>query len=151
LSGSIIHPKDTKLIDIIEKKGGRIVGDDLWSGRNSVLNIDIKEPSIKGIADAYIDRVPHPATPWLDLGTDGRVKYLKQLIHDHKANGIIYHTLRLCDPYSFKTNEIKTALDGIPLLEIHTEYAGSDKEGINTRVEAFVEMLHNKNRLVEDK
>jgi len=29
------------------------------------------------------------------------------------------------------------------MLEIHTEYAGSDFEAIRTRVEAFVEMLKN--------
>ncbi|HIH43761.1 MAG TPA: 2-hydroxyacyl-CoA dehydratase [Candidatus Methanoperedenaceae archaeon] len=32
----------------------------------------------------------------------------------------------------------------VPLLEIHTEYAGSDIEAIRTRVEAFVELLNNK-------
>jgi benzoyl-CoA reductase/2-hydroxyglutaryl-CoA dehydratase subunit BcrC/BadD/HgdB len=33
------------------------------------------------------------------------------------------------------------AAKGIPLLEIHTEYAGSDFEAIRTRIEAFVEIL----------
>jgi benzoyl-CoA reductase/2-hydroxyglutaryl-CoA dehydratase subunit BcrC/BadD/HgdB len=31
--------------------------------------------------------------------------------------------------------------EGIPLLEIHTEYAGSDFEAIRTRAEAFLEMI----------
>jgi len=143
LSGSIIPPGDTKLIDIIEQLGGRIVGDDLWSGLNSFLNVDIKEPTVKGIADAYIDRVPHAALPYLDLETDRRLKNLKQLIHDFKAQGVIYHTLRYCDAFSFKAIETKNVLkrEKIPLLEIHTEYAGSDIEAIRTRVEAFIEML----------
>ncbi|MBU4221931.1 MAG: 2-hydroxyacyl-CoA dehydratase family protein [Euryarchaeota archaeon] len=149
LSGSIIPPKDTKLIDIIEQVGGRIVGDELWSGLNPSLNVNIKEPSVKGIADAYINRVPHAALPYLDLETDGRLKNLKQLIKDYKAQGVIYHTLRYCDPFTFKAGETKDVLknEGVPLLEIHTEYAGSDVEAIRTRAEAFVELIKNKNIL----
>lgn len=147
VSGSIIPPKDTKLIDIIEQVGGRIVGDDLWSGLNPSLNVNIREPSIKGIAQAYINRIPHAALPFLDLETDGRVKNLRQLIYDYKAQGVIYHTLRFCDPFSFKAGETKDLLkkDSIPLLEIHTEYAGSDVEAIRTRAEAFVEVIKNRN------
>lgn len=146
ISGSIIPPKDTKLIDIIEQVGGRIIGDDLWSGINQFVNLDIKEPTVKGIANAYINRVPHAALPYMDLESDGRIKHLKQLIHDYKAQGVIYHTLRYCDSFSFKAGETKEILkkEGIPLLEIHTEYAGSDVEAIRTRAEAFVEMIKNK-------
>lgn len=148
LSGSIIPPKDTKLLNIIEHVGGRIVGDDLWSGLNPFLNLEIRENSIKGIADAYINRVPHAALPYLDLKTDGRLKNLRQLIQDYKAQGVIYHTLRFCDPFTFKAGELKDVLnkDGIPFLEIHTEYAGSDVEAIRTRVETFVEVAGQKNR-----
>jgi benzoyl-CoA reductase/2-hydroxyglutaryl-CoA dehydratase subunit BcrC/BadD/HgdB len=32
----------------------------------------------------------------------------------------------------------------VPLLEIHTEYAGSDFEAIRTRVEAFIEMVESR-------
>ncbi len=146
LSGSIIPPGDSKLLDIIEQVGGRIVGDDLWSGLSPFLNVDIKEPSIKGIADAYINRIPHAALPYLDLKTDRRLKNLKKLVHDQKAQGVIYHTLRYCDPFTFKAGETKDVLkkEGIPLLEIHTEYASSDIEAIRTRAEAFVEMIRNK-------
>lgn len=145
LSGSVIPPKDRKLIDIIEKVGGKIVGDDLWSGLAPHLNVDIKEPTVKGIAYAYLSRVPHAALPYLDLATDERLRVLKGLIGDYQAQGVINHTLRYCDPYTFKAGETKDVLKqvGVPLLEIHTEYAGSDFEAIRTRVEAFVEMLRN--------
>ena len=147
LSGSIIPPKDKKLINIIEQVGGRIVSDDLWSGLNPSIDVNIKEPTINGIADAYINRVPHAALPYLDLETDRRLANLKQLIRDYKAQGVIYHTLRYCDPFTFKAGETKDVLrkEGVPLLEIHTEYAGSDVEAIRTRAEAFVELVKNKN------
>ncbi len=147
ISGSIIPPKDRKLINIIEQVGGTIVGDDLWSGLNPILDVNIKEPSIEGIADAYLNRVPHASLPYLELETDKRLKNLKQLIKDNRAQGVIYHTLRYCDPWTFKAGETKNVLktEGIPLLEIHTEYAGSDEGAIRTRAEAFIELVRNKN------
>jgi benzoyl-CoA reductase/2-hydroxyglutaryl-CoA dehydratase subunit BcrC/BadD/HgdB len=145
ISGSVLPPGDHKLIDIIEKVGGRIVGDDLWSGLVPHLNLNIKEATVKGIAYAYLTRVPHAALPYLDLATDERVRNLKSLVSEFKAQGVINHTLRYCDPFTFKAGETKEELrkEGVPMLEIHTEYAGSDFEAIRTRVEAFVEMLKN--------
>jgi benzoyl-CoA reductase/2-hydroxyglutaryl-CoA dehydratase subunit BcrC/BadD/HgdB len=143
LSGSVIPPSDRKLIDIIGEFRGRIVGDDLWSGLAPSLSLDIKEPTLEGLADAYIDRFPHGALPYLDLETDRRLENLRVSIDKYQANGVIYHTLRYCDPFSFKANETKKVVgeDGIPLLEIHTEYAGSDIEAMRTRTEAFMEIL----------
>jgi benzoyl-CoA reductase/2-hydroxyglutaryl-CoA dehydratase subunit BcrC/BadD/HgdB len=89
---------------------------------------------------------PTVPLPYLDLETDGRIKNLKQLIRRFKAQGVIYYTLRYCDPYTFKTLETKEVLqkEGVSLLDIHTEYARSDIEGLRTRVETFVEILKNK-------
>ncbi len=149
LSGSIIPPGDHKLISIIEKLGGRIVGDDLWSGLAPSLNVRIEEPSVAGLAEAYLNRTPHGALPYLDLESDGRLRNLRRLIETFQAKGVLYHTLRYCDPFSFKAGETKDVVnrDGVPLLEIHTEYAGSDYEAIRTRAEAFVEMLKNRSIL----
>jgi benzoyl-CoA reductase/2-hydroxyglutaryl-CoA dehydratase subunit BcrC/BadD/HgdB len=143
ISGSIIPPKDHKLIDIIESLGGRIVGDDLWSGNSPYVGVDVKEATLKGIADAYLDRLPHASLPYLDQKTDRRLIHLRELAKRTEAKGIVYHTLRYCDAWTFKTNETKEVLgrDGVALLDIHTEYAGSDYEAIRTRAEAFLEML----------
>ena len=149
LSGSLIPPGDTKLIDIIEQLGGRIVGDDLWSGLNFFLNLEIKEPTPYGVADAYLDRIPHASLPYLDLPTDGRLANLKHQIQQFNADGVIYHTLRYCDAFTFKAGETKDVLKNVPFLEIHTEYSGSDFEAIRTRVEAFVEMIKNKKEIAE--
>lgn len=143
ISGSVIPPGDRKLINIITNAGGRIVGDDLWSGLIPYLDLEIKEISPGGVALGYLNRTPHGALPYLNLDSDRRLRTLKELISQFNAQGVIYHTLRYCDPFTFKAKETKDVLnaDGIPLLEIHTEYAGSDFEAIRTRVEAFVEMI----------
>lgn len=147
ISGSVIPPGDRKLIEIIREVGGRIVGDDLWSGIIPYLDLDIDDISPAGIALAYLNRTPHGALPYPHLESDRRVKKLHELVSVFQADGVIYHTLRYCDPYSFKAKETKDLLGerGISLLEIHTEYARSDFEAVRTRVEAFVELLRVRN------
>jgi len=144
IAGSLIPPGDHKLINIVEQVGGVIVGDELWSGLTPSLNINIREPTLDAIADGYLGRIPHAAIPCLDIATDRRVANLRKLIKDFKADAVIYHTLRFCDPYTFKANETRELLKGTPFLEIHTEYAGSDVEAIRTRVEAFIELVDNR-------
>jgi benzoyl-CoA reductase/2-hydroxyglutaryl-CoA dehydratase subunit BcrC/BadD/HgdB len=143
ISGSVIPDGDVKLRGIIADVGGKVVGDDLWSGLIPWLDVNVQEYTPEALAKAYIERTPHGALPYLDLKTDRRLAKLDNLLTHFKANGLIYHTLRYCDPYTFKAKETKDvlALRDMPFLEIHTEYAGSDYEAIHTRVEAFGEML----------
>ncbi|MDD1702061.1 MAG: 2-hydroxyacyl-CoA dehydratase family protein [Methanoregula sp.] len=150
LSGSPIPPGDNKIINLIEEMGGRIVADDLCFGLRPYLEIDVKEATAQGIADAYLDKIPCASLPYLkDLETDRRLANLSALIKHFQPDGLIYHTLRFCDAFTFKGNETKTFLK-IPFMEIHTEYAGSDIEGVRTRVEAFLEMIQDeKSRRLE--
>jgi len=148
ISGSILPPGDNKLIQLIESNGGRIVVDDTWSGLVPFLYVDVKAPTPEAVAEAYLERVPHGALPHLDLKSDRRLKLQHELVKEYHVDGVIYHTLRYCDPYTFKANETKELLKQIkiPLLEIHTEYAGSDIEAIRTRAEAFIELLRNRRK-----
>jgi benzoyl-CoA reductase/2-hydroxyglutaryl-CoA dehydratase subunit BcrC/BadD/HgdB len=147
LTGSQLSPGDVKLINIIEDLGGQIVGDDLWTGLSSYLDIQIAAPTTDAVADGYLARVPHAALPYLDIDTDSRIKKLKELLQKFRAQAVIDHTLRYCDPYTFKAGETKDILnnEGFPFLEIHTEYASSDVEAIRTRVEAFLELVRTRN------
>lgn len=146
LTGSIIPPEDRKIFEIIEKNGGRIVVDDLWSGFAPIFDLKITEDSVDGLADAYLARHPHASLPNLDFKNDLRLRNLLSLIKDYQVDGVLFHSLRYCDSFTFKANETKNVLQnaGIPFLEIHTEYAGSDFEAIRTRTEAFVEVLSTK-------
>jgi benzoyl-CoA reductase/2-hydroxyglutaryl-CoA dehydratase subunit BcrC/BadD/HgdB len=142
ISGSIIPRNDTKIIDLVEQVGGKIVGDDLCTGLRPSVGLDIKAPTVDAIADAYLARVQCAALPNLNLKEDKRVENLLRSVRESKADGVVYHTLRYCDPFTFKAGETKKLLGReVPFLEIHTEYASSDVEGIRTRLRAFVELL----------
>lgn len=143
LSGSVIPPRDRKVLDIIEQVGGRVVADDLWSGYAPYFDTEIATRDTDGIADAYLYRHPHASLPNLDIESDRRLTDIDRLIEEFEADAVLFYTLRYCDCFTFKGNELKSVLKqrNVPFLEIHTEYAGSDYEAIHTRLEAFVESL----------
>jgi benzoyl-CoA reductase/2-hydroxyglutaryl-CoA dehydratase subunit BcrC/BadD/HgdB len=141
LTGSIIPPGDTKLPSVIEELGGRIVVDDLWSGFAPARAIQVKGDTLDAVADAYL--IPHASLPNLDFDDDQRLSTLKALIAEFDAQGVVFHSLRYCDAFTFKAPETKRVVHdwGTAFLEIHTEYAGSDYEAIRTRIEAFLELV----------
>jgi len=142
VSGTVIAPGDTKIVDLIEGLGARVVGDDLCTGLRPFLRLEVAEPSIDAVADAYLDRVQCAALPHLSLEDDRRLANIEESYGATGAEGVLYHSLRYCDPFAFKANETKRFLGkGVPFLEIHTEYASSDTEGIRTRINAFIEMI----------
>jgi benzoyl-CoA reductase/2-hydroxyglutaryl-CoA dehydratase subunit BcrC/BadD/HgdB len=147
ISGSIIATGDTKIIDLIEQTGGRVVGDDLCSGLRPYKGLVVKEPTLAAVADAYLARVPCASLPNLALEGDRRVENLLESIRSSGAEGVVYHTLRYCDPFTFKAAETKRLLGrDTPFLEIHTEYARSDIEAIRTRLRAFMEVLNGQHK-----
>lgn len=145
LAGSIIARGDNKIINMIERMGGRVVADDLCTGQRFFAGLEVKDNSLEGIADAYLDKVPCASLPYpFPLDTDRRIANLSQLIDEGRAEGMIYHSLRYCDPFTFKANETKQFFkDKVAFMEIHTEYAPSDEGAIMTRVEAFMELIFN--------
>lgn len=144
LCGSIIPRGDRKLINLIEQVGLRIVADDLCTGLRFISNIEVKGFSLDALAEAYISKIPCASLPYpLPLETDQRLANIAHLIEEYKVEGIIYHTLRFCDPFTFKALETKNFFkDKVAFIEIHTEYAPSDIESIRTRVEAFKELIY---------
>ncbi len=145
LSGSILAPGDSMLIDMIEEMGGRIVADDLCTGLRPLSQIELKDYSVAGIAAAYRERVPCASIPYLlSPKTDRRLANLAHLVEAYNAEGVVYHSLRFCDPFSFKAGETKNFLqDKVAFLEIHTEYAPSAIGPLRTRIEAFIELIGN--------
>jgi benzoyl-CoA reductase/2-hydroxyglutaryl-CoA dehydratase subunit BcrC/BadD/HgdB len=136
-------PGDTKLIDIIEKSGAEIVGDLLWTGFASFADLDVMEYSMQGLVDSYLNRLPHAGLPYLEVNSDRKLSMLLELVRQSGAQGVIYYSLRYCDPFSFKMLVTKDYLKraGVPLMEAQTDYGTMDTETLRTRVEAFVEML----------
>ena len=64
----------------------------------------------------------------------------KKLYNDPSVAGIIYHTVKFCDFYSFEYAEIKNHTD-VPLLKIESDYTFQSSGQLLTRLEAFAESI----------
>lgn len=143
LAGSIVAPGNTKIIDLLDSLGVTVVGDDICTGQRTFAGLDVREPTLAGLARAYLDRTPCAAQLYPEQKTDKRLINLFDLIDRHRADGVIYHTLRFCDPYTFRVEENKALLDerDIPFLQLHTDYGANDIGQLQTRIQAQVEII----------
>ena len=64
----------------------------------------------------------------------------KVLYQDPSLKGIIYHTVKFCDFYSFEYADIKGHTD-VPLLKIESDFTLQSSGQLSTRLEAFAESL----------
>lgn len=64
----------------------------------------------------------------------------KQLYNDPNLRGIIYHTVKFCDFYSFEYVEVKNHAV-VPVLKIESDYTIQSSGQLSTRLEAFAESL----------
>ena len=74
---------------------------------------------------------------------EARLDYLNELIKEYAVDGIIYLTLKYCDPFLYEAVLFRDKLEvgGVPstLLEVDHNLSGLGQ--LRTRIQAFVEML----------
>lgn len=92
-----------------------------------------------GLARAYLKKPPCPRFfPW------GRRKsYFESLIGKFKVRGVIYHDLEFCDlsHYDFLLLKGFFSARNIPVLKVKTELEKAGLGQLQTRIEAFLEMI----------
>lgn len=144
LAGGIVAEGDRKILDIIEDEyNARVVIDDHCTGYNPVyLDTEAEGDVIQNIADSYLDAAPCARM----VPLDDRVQYSLKLAEEYKIDAVIYKYIKFCQCYGMTGNEYVKAFreKGIPLLEISSDYSTSDIGQIRTRIEAFLEVIHEK-------
>jgi bzd-type benzoyl-CoA reductase N subunit len=139
LSGGICNHPD--IYTIVEEAGGDVVGDDLCTGSRYFGGlIDTAAEPIAAIADRYRERVVCPAK---HSGLTNRADHLVKLVHQKRANGVIFFLLKFCDPHAFDYPYLREALEQekIPSLLLEVEDRLPADGQLRTRFEAFIEMI----------
>lgn len=67
------------------------------------------------------------------------IKRRRALTEDPNLKGIIYHTVKFCDHYSFEYMNLQKS--NIPILKVETDLTNQSNGQIKTRIEAFNEQL----------
>lgn len=133
-----------KIGNAIERNGGVIVCYDTCGGtRSSGLLVDeskntSREEVIHAIADRYMKVGCSVLTP-----NTTRLENLPNLLEEYKIDGVVEVILQACHTYNVEAVRIKKIVkdQGVRYMSIETDYSNSDEGQIETRIQAFLEML----------
>ena len=146
ISGTPMVIPNWKLPYIIETSGATVVCEESCTGQRYFRDLVNEngggvESQLKDLAERYLKTDCACFTP-----NNERIEHIIEYAKDYNVDGVVCYTLQFCDPYAVETHKVKKALEkeGIPVLEIETDYSQEDTGQIKTRVEAFVEMLDKK-------
>ncbi|MCC8047210.1 MAG: acyl-CoA dehydratase activase [Clostridiales bacterium] len=114
-----------------EKQMANLVGD---AQANQPQDFD--EESFDALMDWYAGELLGQIPCMRMMDVTGR----RRLFQDPSLKGIIYHTVKFCDFYSFEYAEAKSHTD-LPLLKIESDYTVQSSGQLLTRLEAFAESL----------
>jgi benzoyl-CoA reductase/2-hydroxyglutaryl-CoA dehydratase subunit BcrC/BadD/HgdB len=143
LVGAVLD--DPALPAFIEELGGRVVDDDLCTGRRGFetpvpMGEELADPVV-ALARRELRRPPCPARY---APSQPRSAHLLRLVQESQADGVIFLQQKFCEPHAFDLPPLRAALAeheaGVPHLTLDME--GSAVDGaLQTRVQAFLEML----------
>ncbi len=136
---------DEKHISILGAHGGKFlyktisdkfsltVHDDTCTGNRS-LEMTETPKDMDGFIETYAPLLLRQTPCMRMYDNSGRNALSK------KTAGVIYHTMKFCDYYSFEYMNIKNKLD-VPLLKIETDCTSQSEGQLSTRLEAFAETI----------
>lgn len=140
LSGGCVL--DTRLLDIISSAGAKVVADDFNNGARSFQPIveEGKDP-MESLAGAYAT-VPCG----FNTAIKDRFSFMADAISQHAVDGVLFAINRNCETEKFDYPLLDLKIKArfkIPTMLIETDYLCA-MGALQTRIEAFIEMIGNK-------
>ncbi|MEA4973100.1 MAG: acyl-CoA dehydratase activase [Candidatus Metalachnospira sp.] len=123
------------LYETVNEKFSVLVRDDTCTGNRDVYRPKKKPVNFDDFIISYSQELLNQ-TPCMRMFDNDRRKELTK-----NSEGVIYHTMKFCDYYSFEYMNIKNTLD-VPILKIETDCTSQSEGQLATRLEAFAETLN---------
>ena len=132
-----------KIHSLIEGNGGVVVCEETCTGTRY---FESKVPEDGETVEEQLDNLAKRAmnincacfTP-----NNDRVDDILRLAEEYDVDGVIYYNLQFCQTYDLEYNKIAEALkeENIPVTQIESDFSESDTGQLNTRIQAFLEMI----------
>jgi len=144
ISGSPMAIPNWKVHAIVEGSGGIVVGEESCVGERNHRelldeNFSSIEEALEKIASRYISIDCACFTP-----NNERIENIKTLVDRLHADGVIHYSLQFCTPYMIEAHKVEKSMMDIPFMRIETDYSMEDMGQLNSRIEAFIEMIKSK-------
>ncbi len=145
LVGSVMA--NPEFVRCIEGQGGLVVADELctstryWS--DPVL-LKKGEPPLLSLSRRYLNNFPCARM----VPSDDRFNRIIALARDFNVDGVVSQIIRYCVSYAHDLPLLREKLGqvGVPVLALDVEYGTPGSGQIQTRVQAFLEMLEAKRK-----
>jgi benzoyl-CoA reductase/2-hydroxyglutaryl-CoA dehydratase subunit BcrC/BadD/HgdB len=101
------------------------------------------EPALETIARHYLKTSQCPRYMEKEK-VDGRHTFVRQLVEDYHAQGVLYEQLKFCEFWGYERalgSYVITHDYGIPSVAIDRQNATGSSGQLRTRVQAFIESL----------
>ena len=140
------------LIDLIEESGGNIAFFDTWIG-NSYFSQIFEDEILNSLSDP-VELLVHRfknnkfGDHSVPFYLENKITQIEKIYRDYqqktgKKLAVINHIIKFCDHISIMSAFLKNKLQqkGIQVLNLERDYSRSAKGPIETRIQAFLEML----------
>lgn len=136
------HADEPLFFETLESGGGQIVVDSTGFGEQS-CELDVREDAdpFEALVSYYFEETP--AVPRKFGTAPARAGHLLRLVKDYAVDGVIVTRLTMCDLWAFEQYMLRPVLEkqGIPSLELETDYILQNRGQLATRIQAFVESI----------
>jgi benzoyl-CoA reductase/2-hydroxyglutaryl-CoA dehydratase subunit BcrC/BadD/HgdB len=139
LSGVLPNPPE--ILSLLDELGVRIGDDDLLGcSRRLLAPPSTSADPFEALADGYFAMPPCTTK---NFPIDERLRHLVQKIERSGAKGVVFYTVKFCEPELFDIPQLVEALKrrGLATLVMDTELNQGVSGQMRTRVEAFIEMI----------
>ncbi|GAA0115676.1 double-cubane-cluster-containing anaerobic reductase [Clostridium senegalense] len=140
ITGCPLGDSTEKIVTAIESNGGVVVCYENCNGaKDENLLVDEKKDPIDALTERYLKTACACMSP-----NDNRIEYLSYLADEYTVDGVVDVILQACHTYNVESNRIQefmTKEKKLPYIKIETDYSTSDIGQLNTRIQAFIEML----------
>jgi benzoyl-CoA reductase/2-hydroxyglutaryl-CoA dehydratase subunit BcrC/BadD/HgdB len=135
-----IVPEPGDIFETLTEFGAAVVGDDLASCRRRAYPASARQDPFERMAERILKAPPDPTR---GSSIQERVDFLTALASQTGAQGVVFYTVKFCEPELFDIpilrQELKAA--GIPSILIEVDLNARLSQQIRTRLGAFVEMI----------
>ena len=143
--GSVMN--NPEFVKSIEAQGGLVVTDELCTSTrywSDPVVLEEGQSPLKAISRRYLNNFPCARM----VPSDERFNRVINLVKEFKVDGVVSQIIRYCVPYAHDLPLLRDRLKEIevPVLALDVEYGTSGSGQIQTRVQAFLEMLEARKR-----
>lgn len=138
--GSLLD--DSSFYRLIEEAGGQVVADDTCIGFRAW------DQDIPLTGDPFADLTAHYLVSFQCPRTDRgpgrqRFQYILDRAREYGCRGVVGYVISFCDPHKFDYPDLRDMLKeaGLPMLLIDDNYSFAPAGALQTRLQAFVEIL----------